>query len=202
MSSSNLKSMFFFSLCFALGLSIFYSVAQDSLYQRTPASVNSKVFQISSLSSDEIKTQLMRKMKVTPTIDGMKTIQLSGFSSAICKTYAEIEMEFQGEGMSVGGESTTMLIKAPCLVGQDPADVAAIQLPISQILNQKPKNAEFHFQGYSAKIEFANTTDQWPRQWILRKMQFKNSTGKIKTAAFDRFAAEIQSSDQPIVLEF
>lgn len=200
--SSNIKSIFFFSICFGLGLSVFFSVSEDMTVQREPAAINGKIFQIGSLSSEEIKSQLIHKIKVTPTIEGMKSIQLSGFSSALCKTYPEIEMQFQAEGVAVGGEAPTMTIKAPCSAGQDPADIAAIQLPVSQILNQTPKNAEFRFNGYAARLEFSHAAEEWPKQWVLQKVQFKTNSGHTKTASFERLTKTNKTNDRLIVLEF
>lgn len=197
--SSSAKSVSLFALCFAFGLSVFFSVADRMPTMRDPASVSSKVFQINNLSSDQIKTQLSQKIKVYPTIDGKKNIQFTGFSSALCKSYAEIEMEFQAEGVAVAGEIPSMKVTAPCEAGQDPSEMANIQLPIAKILAEKPKNAEFSFTGSTTKIELKNAPDEWPKLWVLKAVQFKNATGQSKTATFER---KIASDSRPVVIEF
>ena len=153
---SKIKSFGFFILCFGLGISVFFSISEKFDIVRDPASIDGKIFQISTLSSEQIKNHLTQKIKIRTTIDGKKTIQFNGFSASLCKTYPELEMEFQAEGVAVAGEPTTMKVSAPCQPGQDPVDMAAIQLPIEQILKEKPRNASYSFDGFTAKIEFKN----------------------------------------------
>lgn len=200
--SSQLKSIGFFILCFTFGLSVFFSFQEGIVTQRDPASIGGKIFQISSLSSDQIKNQLIQKIKVFPTVDGKKSIQFSGFSSGLCKTYSEIEMEFQAEGVATAGEVPTMKISSPCEIGQDPSEMASFLVPVSKILNEKPRNAEYKFEGFSTKISFNHAADEWPRQWVLKTVHFKNTAGEVKSANFDRKPATERNSDRPVVLEF
>lgn len=200
--SSKAKSVCFFALCFAFGLSAIFSVSEGNLVQRDPASFGGKIFQISNLSSDQIKAHIAQKIKVFPTIEGKKSIQFTGFSSSLCKIYPEVEMEFRAEGVAVGGESPTMKITSPCESGQDPSEMASIQLPVEKLIGQKPRNAVYSFEGYPAKFEFKNSADEWPRQWVLKSVQFKSSTGELKSAHFDRSIASERKSSRPVVLEF
>ena len=187
---------------FIVGLGAFYAVYSNTLGKRDPAAIQGKVFQITTLTSEEIKNQLQNKIVVTPTLDGKKSIAFSGFSSALCKTYATVEIEFAAEGVSVGGEAPTMKITHPCEAAQDPAEMASISLPIEKILGEKPRNAEFTFDGYKAVVTFANAADEWPRQWILKRVEFKNANGENKSASFNRSPASVTEGEQPIVLEF
>jgi hypothetical protein len=199
---SKFKTFGLFALCFGLGLSVFFTLSEKFEIVRDPASIDGKIFQISTLSSEQIKEQLTQKIKIHPTADGKKSIQFTGFSSALCKTYPEIELEFRAEGVSVSGEPPTMKILAPCQPGQDPADMAAILLPIEQLLKDKPRNAQFVFDGYSAKIEFKNSADEWPKEWILTKVQFKNSFGNDKSIYFEKVLAADHSGEHPVILNF
>lgn len=202
--TSKIKNIVFFILCFTLGLGFFYSISENISIQREPATIDGRIFQIANLSSDQIKAQLQKKIRVTPTIDGKKTISFSGFSSALCKTYSEIEIEFIAEGVAVDGNFSIMKVRAPCAAAQNPAEIAVINLPIEKILNQKPRNAEYSFEGFNAVITLSNSADEWPRQWVLKRVEFKNTEGKNKSADFNRFPAAIDEvpSDKPIVLEF
>jgi|GEM_PF-4723241 len=214
MTSSKIKNIGFFILCFGLGLSFFYSISENISIQRgltdeqtrDPAAIEGKIFQITSLSSEQIKTQLQKKIEITPTIDGKKTILFSGFSSALCKNYFAIEIEFTAEGVAVAGEPPVMKIVAPCTAAQNPAEIAAINLPIEKILNQKTRNAEYSFDGFNAVVTFSNSADEWPRQWILKRVEFKNAAGENKSANFSRAPASVSSknisTDRLIVLEF
>ena len=202
--TEKIKNIGFFILCFSLGLAFFYSISENLAVQRDPATIDGKIFQITNLNSEQIKVQLQKKIKVTPTINGKKTISFAGFSSALCKTYPSIEVEFAAEGIAVAGEAPLMKIKAPCEEAQDPTEIAALILPIDKILNQKPRNAEYSFDGYNAVISFMNSADEWPRQWVLKRVEFKNNDGHNKSADFYRSPASVgeTSADQPIVLEF
>lgn len=197
-----IKSVLVLLSGFLLGLGAFYTVYIASSTQRDPAALHGKVFQITSLTSDEIKAQLQNKIKVTPTIAGKKSISFSGFSSALCKTYTSIEVEFAAEGVSVGGEAPIMKITQPCEAAQDPSEMASISIPIEKILGEKPRNAEFSFDGYKAVVTFANSADEWPRQWVLKRVEFKNSNGENKSASFNRSPASVDEGEQPIILEF
>ncbi len=199
---SKVKTFVFFAFCFGLGLSLFFTLSEKFEIVRDPASIDGKIFQISTLTSEQIKDQLTQKIKIHPTADGKKSIQFTGFSSALCKTYPEIEMEFKAEGISVSGEPPVMKVTAPCLAGQDPADMAAIYLPIEQLLKDKPRNAEYVFAGFDAKIEFKNSAEEWPRDWVLTKVQFKNNFGNDKSIYFQRTLASDETSERPVVLNF
>ncbi|MFZ3229853.1 MAG: hypothetical protein WA160_06590 [Pseudobdellovibrio sp.] len=202
---SKIKVIVFFGLCFSLGLSVFFSNSDDYSVQRDPASINGKLFQISSLSSDQIKKQLTNTLHIQPTLAGQKTVRLEGFSSALCKAYETIELQFVADGIAVAGEAPEMIIKTPCEAGQDPAEMASILIPVDRILSDKPRNAEFHFDGFKSKFEFAHSPDSWPRTWVLKTVSFKSSSGKNKIVHLDKnengeFFAK--SAEQIIVLEF
>ncbi len=207
--ASKIKNVAFFMFCFSLGLGFFYAVSENVAVRRDaardPAALYGKVFQITNLTAAQIKEHLQKKIKVTPTISGQKTISFSGFSSALCKTYSAIEIEFWAEGVAVGGEAPIMKINTPCEAAQDPAEIAAINLPIDKILNEKSRNAEYNFDGFKATISFANSADEWPRQWVLKRVEFKNTAGGLhKAVDFNRAPASAndEPADAPIVLEF
>jgi hypothetical protein len=202
--SSNLKSVVFFTLCFSFGLALFFSVSEDLSVQRDPASIDGKVFQLTSLSSSQIKNQLVKKIKIQSVVIGEKSLQLSGFSSALCKTYGFIELQFVADGMAVAGEPASMTVKAPCEAGQDPSEMASITIPVEKILAQKSKNADFHFDGFAPRFTFKNTEGEWPRTWVLRSVQFISGINKSKLVRMDQNeTGELNNSpDQLVVLEF
>ncbi|MBC7464543.1 MAG: hypothetical protein H7256_01000 [Bdellovibrio sp.] len=205
LNSSKIKAVVYFCLCFSLGLSAFFSISEDIAIQRDPASINGKLFQISTLSSSQIRNQLTHTIKIQPTLGGQKTVRLEGFSSALCKTYPTVELQFVADGVAVAGEFPHMNIKAPCEAGQDPSEMASIVLPISRILSEKPRNAEFHFDGFTSKIEFTHASDTWPRTWILKTVLFKSDLGKTKTVHLDKNEdgeSIAKSMNDMIVLEF
>jgi hypothetical protein len=199
--NGKIKSIALFALCLCFGLSIFFSNLNPNLTQRDPAAVNGKYFQISSLSSEEIKNQINEKMKVFPTFQGKKSIQLGGFSSALCKNFPEIEIEFFADGVAIAGESPTLKVTSPCENAQDPSEIASILLPIEKLLAEKPRNAEYKFDGFNTKIEIKNAADEWPKTWILKSVHFKSHDGKRKSAFFKKLKSD-EINFRPIVIEF
>ncbi len=172
--TSQMKTFIFFSLSFVGGLALFFSVSEDMVIQRDPAAINGKVMQISNLSPIQIKQQLNNKIKVQFVIDGQKAVRLEGFSSALCKSYSHIELSFEAEGTAVAGRAPSMVIKTPCEPGQDPAEMASVVIPYGKILLEKPRNAEFRFDGFTSRFEFNNSADEWPRTWVLKTVEFKS----------------------------
>lgn len=202
---TKLKSLALFIFSFSAALSVFLWTADKINTRRTPAALSGKVFQISTLSSEEIRSQLMKKLSVTPTLEGEKQIQLTGFSASICRNYQKIELTFQSEGVAVSGNPTEMTIIAECEAAQDPSQIKSINIPVGKILDEKPRNAEFHFQGMNSSFTFNNSADVWPRTWILKSMSFKSDSGNNKVVQFETTFAKKQSADldqHPVVLEF
>lgn len=200
--SSKVRAILLFVFCFGLSYLYFFNINAPIASYRDPASTTSKVTEIDNLSVDEIKAQLQNKIKVAPTIAGMKTISFSEFSANLCKTYATIELEFWAEGVSVSGEAPTMKVSTPCEKGVNSDEMAAINLPIEKILKERPRNAQFSFDGFHATVVFSNSADEWPMQWVLKKVEFKNANGSAenKAVSFGRFPASAE--EPPIVLEF
>ncbi len=196
-----IKVMFFFAISFAGGLALFFSISEDLQVQRDPAAINGKVFQISQLSSAQIKQQLHRKIKIQTVQSGEKSLRLEGFSSAICKTYSNIELYFEAEGMAVAGKAPQMTVKANCEAGQDPAEMASIIIPAALILAEKPRNVEFRFDGVQSRFEFNNSSDEWPRVWVLKSVQFKSDINGNKLVRLSENPDEDSLKDL-VVLEF
>lgn len=189
---------------FVCGFGVFKYSAAVLQTPRDPAALNGKVYEIKNLSSDEIRNQIQKKLVINPTDHGQKKLALNGFSSAICKTYSNIEVELVAEGVSVAGEPPVLKISQPCEAStQDPAEMAALVLPVDQLLKSKPTNTQYQFDGYKPVISLANSADEWPHTWILRKIEFKNAGGAdTKEVHFGRAPASAEPQAQPIVLEF
>jgi hypothetical protein len=186
---------------FCLGLAAVISNYTHERTQRDPAALTGTLYQITNLSSSEIREQLLHRLKVHPLTDGKKTISLNGFSSAICKAYSQIDMEFVAEGVSVAGDPPVLKISYPCHAAQDPSEIAPAELSVSRLLLEKPHNATFQFDGSATTFTLQNSADEWPTQWVLREIEFKNDGGTSKHVTFDRSPASV-NEEPPVVLEF
>jgi hypothetical protein len=194
MNFQRLQVCVLFVLCFCLGLSLLYSTYEKPLNPRGVASQNA-VYQIHSLSADEIRAHIQKQVRVRTTESGMKTISFGSFSSALCSTYSQIEVEFSAEGVAVAGEAPRMKISAPCTENRS-GSIAALQFPYTEILKEKPSVREFSYNG--TVVSFTNAADEWPRQWILQKVEFRNAAGGVsKAAEIQRAPASV-----PIVMDF
>ncbi len=196
--SQKLKSVILSVLFFAVGFSIFFSIANNVSIQRDPASLNEKMNSISGLDRSQLKSELEKKIKIRNISNGTeKTIVLEGFSSNLCKQYENVQLIFTAEGVSVAGEPTQMKINSPCEAAQDPAEMASIRIPVEKIMNSKPRDAEFSFLGYNSKFTFSKSADEWPHVWVLSSFEFVSVTGPSKLV-------KLQGEDHsaPIVLEF
>jgi hypothetical protein len=196
--SQKLKSVILSVLFFAVGFSIFFSIANNVSIRRDPASLNEKMNSISGLDRAQLKSELEKKIKIRSISNGTeKTIVLEGFSSNLCKQYENVQLIFTAEGVSVAGEPTQMKINSPCEAAQDPAEMASIRIPVEKIMNSKPRDAEFSFLGYNSKFTFSKSADEWPHVWVLSSFEFVSVTGPSKLV-------KLQGEDHsaPIVLEF
>jgi hypothetical protein len=194
------KFLVFFGLCLTLGYSFFWARSEEALSAREPASVDGKTYRLSTLTPEQIKARLQKQIHVGRTVNGKKTISFSGFSASLCKTYSVIEIEFAAEGVSVDGQAPSMKITTPCEAAPNSTEMALINIPVGQLLSEKPRNADFSYAGFTAQLTFDHTAEEWPRQWVLKNVLFKHhSGGENQSAAFSRAPA---SHDTPIVLEF
>lgn len=193
------KSVFFFALTFSLGFSLFYGYFNEEFSDRDPAAVGNKIHQLKNFDPEQLKDELSKKIQVQNLPDGKKYIRFSSLSSNVCRQYPKVQIQFSGEGISVAGEPPVMTIDAECLPAQDPVEMASIEIPVEKILQQKPANASFKFDGLTSTFTFSGSGDEWPKTWILRSVIFKNQNGNTKIVAFEKTITETQP---PTVLEF
>ncbi len=196
---TQLKSVLFFALTFAFGFAFFYAYVSNQLTFRDPAAIRGKINQIHNLDPDELKFEISKSLRIQPISTTEKHIRFSGFSSNICKQYEDIEIQFLAEGISVAGEPPTFSVKAPCLPGQDPVDLASIEIPIAELMKQKPGNLSIKFDQYKSTYSFKNAADSWPQTWVLKTVIFSSKNGNAKKVSFD---SQWAAGEQPIVLEF
>ena len=197
--------VFVLSAAFVGGLLMFDTVMNRDHIDRDPAAVKGKIFDVRSSNPDQLRQEILNRLRIQPVLEAnnfvSKSLLFSGLAAQICKTHEKIELEFVADGVSVGGDQTKMIVSTQCSAGQNPLEVGAIKFPIQEILNEKPRSAEFKFSGYSGTFQFVNVSDVWPSVWILSSVRFKSSADEGKTVGLDLIKAE-GSSAAPVVLEF
>ncbi len=183
---------------FFFGLSAVMMNYSELKTQRDPATYGDKIFQITSLTSKELKAHL----KVNETINGEKTIEFRGFASSLCKLYPTIEMKLAAEGILINGIPPKLKISFPCEPGQDPAEIAPVKIAVSQLKLQTPKSdVKFIFDGNKSTYSLENSDSEWPLVWTLEHVEFIGDAGSNKKVNFDRSPASVQES-LPVVIEF
>ena len=184
---------------------MFAAVMNKDLVVRDPAAVQNKIFDFRSSNPDQVRQEISNRIKIQPVLEAnnfvSKSLLFSGLTAQICKTHEKIELEFVADGVSVGGDQTKMIVTTQCSSGQNPLEVGAIKFPIQEIMNEKPRSAEFKFSGYSGSYQFINVSDVWPSVWVLSSVRFKSSTDEGKNIGLDLIKAE-GSSAATVVLEF
>jgi hypothetical protein len=189
-----------FSVCFACGLALFYSTFKNP-QSREIASADGQIYQLRPYNSEQITNYLQKNIHIQRSAEGNKLINFKGLSAALCSTYPEITAQFYAEGVAVDGEAPLMNLTSHCRADSSGADIAAITLPLPQILSAKPTQSQFEFT--DLKVSFEHVDSTWPRQWVLRKIEFKTATdSQNKSAVFSRSPASTPTTERPIVLEF
>lgn len=188
-----------FAICFMCGLALFYSTFTTP-QSRDIASADGQIYQLSPYNSEQIKSFLQKNIHIQRTSEGNKIINFHGLSASLCTTYPEISAQFTAEGVAVDGEAPLMNLTSHCRADSTGSSIAAINLPLPQILNAKPTQAQFEFT--DLKVNFEHVDSAWPRQWVLKKIEFHAATtAQNKSAVFTRSPAST-ADERPIVLEF
>ncbi len=184
--------------CFGLAAVVTNYTAQKS--QRDPANAGS-LMQISNLGIPELRNEILNRIKVHPTLIGIKKIELRDFSTSLCKEVNNIEFIFASEGVSVGGEPTRLLVSIPCEPGIDSSEIAPAVIPVGKLLADNPQNKSYVLPGNTV-ISLQNVADVWPTTWVLVQVDIHTSYGGgIKHITFDRSPASV-NDQPPVVLEF
>lgn len=95
-----------------------------------------------------------------------------------CQHYSRVILQFEGEGVAVGGEPPKMEVEGACEISPDINAIAALWIPVSRIVGEPVADSEFDFrEGHVARVKFANVSDQWPMLWQLRSVKLVDPTG-------------------------
>jgi hypothetical protein len=96
----------------------------------------------------------------------------------VCGVYNHITISFEAEGVAVGGEKPSLIVDAPCSVGNDISALTPIEIPISQIKSQNAGNREMVIQqsGGPLHVVSGNSAEAWPKQWSLVDIKMTNDS--------------------------
>jgi len=173
-----------FLFCFALGFS-YLKYSTDSIeIDRNPAALRTS-FDYSYLSGEKLaeaaKNRLLSGFEIRHNADGLGLglghfvfIDSSGEKKLACQAFKKVIFTFEADGVSVAGEKSTMDVEGPCEYSNDMAKINPLYIPIGKILNERPGDGEFQFNGtHPVTVRFSNLADTWPKTWLLKSVRLQ-----------------------------
>jgi hypothetical protein len=165
------------------------SYTLESRPTRDPAAIK-KVYDFSNLEGSALNYAAKQRL-----LDGVKVIRDQkdigvelghfvirggeGEKVFACQRYSKVVLSFEGEGTAVGGELPKMEVEGACEISRDINSISAVWIPVSKILGEPVGDGEFDYrEGHSAKLKFANVSDQWPKLWQLKSVKLVDPSGR------------------------
>lgn len=197
--TNQIKILTLLGLGFCFGLAAVVTNYTATKTQRDPAAAGSPLMHISDLNQSQIRSEILNRLKVHPTSQGEKKIELNGFSTNLCTDVKSMDFVFAAEGVSVAGEPPRMEVAVPCEAGLEGAEIADMNIPVAQMTAERFQDKTFEIPGHS-KVTIKNSADGWPTTWVLIHVNIHTQTD-VKHISFDRGIAS-ESGIHPVVLEF
>jgi len=179
----------FFTLILAAVTTRFFSIHkhknQVGNSDRLPAAIP-KVADISELTGSALESAAKRRL-----LSGAKTILegenfgvslghfitkgMDGRAAFACDVYDRVTLTFAAEGIAVSGERPTLTVEADCEATSDASRLATIWIPVGEIKNGPPVDAELRLTAPTdVLVKLSNMTSEWPSLWVLSKVRLYN----------------------------
>jgi len=158
---------------------------------RIPAAIG-KVFDVSNLQgTDLLAASQERILKVARILreEGRIGVSLGHFITRnengqkllACQFYDWIEIKFQAEGLASNGQVPEMVVEGPCDINDDVNYMNPLWIPVKQITETKPGDAEWSFGDNNAGLKFRDIIPQgalktWPNTWVLKSVRLFSKT--------------------------
>lgn len=124
-----------------------------------------------------------------------------GSKAFACDKYSRVILEFEGDGMAMGGDKPEMEVEGTCEVAADINRISPLWIPVAKIIGEPVAEGEFDFRDPSPlKVRFKNVAEKWPGAWALRSIRLAADSGEI--------GVSIEGSElrrmvpKPLILEF
>lgn len=204
-----LNAMFLFALMAVLGFFVtkmswngetFISVSNiRDQEQRSPAAVK-KVFDYSQFEGTVLSSMSKQRIVLNASVaknEGSIGVALGHFvvksdqgqPLLACQMYDKVVLEYEAEGMAVGGETPRMQVRGPCSVVQDLNRMESLWIPFAKIQAEKAVDGEFNFnEPNSISIEFRSLAGEWPKRWAFKAVQLmdsKNNNSDLSVSAVE-----------------
>lgn len=174
-----------FTLCFALGYGLLKSNTEEYQIQRDPAAIRGK-FDFSDLRGHQlqnaVKARLLTGLQLKKSPEGTGIglghfvfVNAKNEKRLACQEFQKVSLNFEAEGMSVGGDKPQMEIQGECVSTPDLSGINPLFVPVAKILNERPGDGEFQFnEGRKLTVRFENVPEAWPKLWLLKSVKLIN----------------------------
>ncbi len=115
------------------------------------------------------------------TLGHFSTKDKRGESVFACQIYDKVSVTYESNAIIDNNSATpstqTMVFELPCTVAEnDIKHLTPVSFAPAKILKETPGDGTFPFgENNEFSVSFQNVEDQWPRQWSLKSVQFRDS---------------------------
>lgn len=193
---------------------IFISQEQLNQNERNPAAIQ-KTFDYSHFEGEPLKLRSLKRLINDAKViagDGTVGIELGHFvtkgedgrGQLACEFYGRVQLTFEGEGISEGGEKPMMEVEAPCTYSADINRLEPIWIPSARLRAEKampPRMFEASYPENGVHLSFKQMASSWPQQWNLVSVRLFNETisGREVSIGKDDIGEIIE---KPLLIDF
>ena len=103
-----------------------------------------------------------------------------------CQQYPKIQLTFSAEGEATNGEKRQLQVETPCEVSSDMSRTETAWIPWQQLSQETPFEGESQYNKPSkVGLKTMNISDQWPKAWVLEKIEMLGDAGSLTINATD-----------------
>lgn len=176
-----------FTFCFLAGYGLLKSNTDEYQINRDPAAVRNS-FDFSHLSGEKlqeaVKQRLLTGLEIKKNGQGAGIalghfvyVDERGTKKLACQEFRKVFLNFEAEGVSIGGEKPQMEVEGRCDFSEDMSRINALYVPVARILGERPGDGEFQFnEGPKVTVRFTNLPEDWPRTWLLKSVKLVNES--------------------------
>jgi len=187
------KSLSFLALLLGCALYSYWLTNKDYqwivpyLDERQPAAVrdNQDLGDVVEKPMRVFKRDMVASSIVIRTHEGQQSFSMGQFAvkspqtgneNLVCLEYPYLQLVFSGEGATLGGRKTEVVVTAPCKMDANSKDyLANVPLPFGDLERRPAEDQEFQLSDPDAtsNVKVQNViSGNWPSKWQLERVEF------------------------------
>jgi len=179
---------------------------------RDPAAIH-KTYDFSHLAGEELDLASKERLvgsaavhtegaEVAIELGDFVVMGTNGQKTFACQQYAQIILQFEGDGSAVNGQKPMMEVEGTCEVAKDINMIAPLWIPVAKILGEPVADGEFDFrENHPVRVRFANLYQEWPAAWRLNGLKLVSAQGPAQSVEVsDRDIRKL--SKTPLIVTF